>query len=56
MLTASVRLLAPLAQAFAKIDADGSGKVSSEEMKAYITKLYGVETYAGISIDEQVST
>ena len=30
-----------LAKAFASVDADGSGKISSDEMKAYIVSVYG---------------
>ena len=36
-----------LAKAFASVDADGSGKISADEMKGYITKVYG----KGISED-----
>ena len=30
-----------LAKAFAEVDGDGSGKISGDEMKAYIVKVYG---------------
>ena len=39
-----------LAKAFKEVDGDGSGKISSDEMKAYIVKVYGA------SLDEKMVT